>query len=159
MRIREADFTADRDAMLGFIMGSQQFEHTVEPNRRLDSPVAPVHLANLERDVADNGGKFYIAEDDNGRAIGWGVVHEKDDDVYVVAPERRHVYISELFVNEDVRGKGVGRALIAACEDWARTRGIAVMQIGVLALNTRADQIYRQSGYAHYAYQLRKYLK
>ena len=159
MRIREADFVKDRDAMLGFIMDLQHFEHALEPNRRLDPPVAATYLAKLQRDVAERGGKFYIADDDSGSAIGWAVVNEADDDVYVVENERRFVYISELYVDEAARGTGVGRALIAACEAWAKTRGIAVMQIGVLAQNTRADRIYRRAGYAPYAYQLRKYLK
>jgi GNAT superfamily N-acetyltransferase len=159
MRIRDADFTKDRDAMLGFIMDSQHFEYAFEPNRRLDPPVAAEYLKDLEGDVARHGGRFLIAETDDGEPLGWAVVHEQDDPTFVIAEERRNVYISELYVEERARGTGIGRALIDACEAWAKERGILVMQIGVLALNTRADKIYRQAGYAPYAYQLRKYLK
>ena len=158
MRIRDADFARDRDVALRFIRGLQVFEHAFEPNRRLDPSVAADYLAQLERDVSDNGGRFLVAEDEN-RILGWVVVHEKDDEVFVLEDERRYVYIAELYVDEAARGGGVGQALIAACEDWARTRGIKVMQIGVLPGNVRAERVYLQAGYAHCAYQLRKYLE
>jgi GNAT superfamily N-acetyltransferase len=158
MRIRDADFERDKPAMLAFIMALQHFEHAFEPNRRLDPPVSEEYLARLRRDVAEEGGLILIAENEVGRAIGWAVVHEADDDCYVLEAERRYVYISELYVDQAARGSGVGRALIQACEAWAGTRGIKVMQIGVLPGNTRAERVYREAGYAHYAYQLRKYL-
>jgi ribosomal protein S18 acetylase RimI-like enzyme len=154
--IREARPT-DRPHFLAFIMDLQRFESAFEPNRRLNSPVAKEYLALLEKDVAE-GGKIFVAEQD-GAPVGWSIVLEQDDDIYVVAEERRHAYISELFVAEAVRGLGVGRALIAACEDWARTRKLNVVQIGVLPGNVRAKATYERAGYSHYALQLRKYLK
>lgn len=38
-------------------------------------------------------------------------------EAFVVSEERDYAYIFELFVVEAVRGEGVGRALIAACEE------------------------------------------
>ncbi len=154
--IRDAQPT-DRSYFLAFIIELQRFESVFEPNRRLDSPVGEEYLALLEKDVAA-AGKIFVAEQD-GAPVGWGIVVEVDDDVYVVAEERRHAYISELFVVEAVRGMGVGRALIAACEDWARARKLNVVQIGVLPGNVRAKATYERAGYGHYALQLRKYLK
>jgi GNAT superfamily N-acetyltransferase len=58
-----------------------------------------------------------------------------------------------------MRGQGVGRALIAACEDWGRERGLKVMMIGVLVRNPRAHAVYRDAGFADYATLLRKYLR
>jgi GNAT superfamily N-acetyltransferase len=148
---------ADRPYFLDFIMELQRFEGAFEPNRRLDSPVAEEYLVLLEKDVAKDG-KIFVAEHD-GTPVGWGIVHAREDDIYVLAEERRHAYISELFVNEAMRGSGVGRALIAACEDWARAQKLKVMQIGVLPGNVRAKAIYENAGYSDYAVQLRKYLK
>jgi ribosomal protein S18 acetylase RimI-like enzyme len=148
---------SDRPHFFEFIMGSQRFESSFERNRRLDSPVADEYLALLEKDVAESG-KIFVAEKD-GAPVGWGIVLEQDDDVYVVSEERRHAYISELFVVEAMRGAGIGRALIAACEHWARSRKLYVVQIGVLPGNQRAKAIYERAGYGPYALQLRKYLK
>jgi len=153
--IRNADPVRDRAAILAFIDGLQAFEHAFEPNRRLDAAVAEDYLAKLLRDLSAKPGAIFIAED-GGAAIGWAVVQETDDDIYVVEAERRMAYIAELFVAERARGGGVGRAMIAACEDWAKARSIPVMLIGVLPGNARARAIYEAAGYGNYAIQLRK---
>ncbi|MEJ1969361.1 MAG: GNAT family N-acetyltransferase [Rhizomicrobium sp.] len=157
VRIRDADLSRDRPSFVGFIMGSQLFEHAFEPNRRLDPPVAEEHLVKMLDAVATRPGRIFVAEDDEA-TLGWGIVFEMQDDVYVVAAERRAAFIAELFVAEAARGRGVGRALIAACEAWALGRGIGVMHMGVLPGNTRARAIYDTAGYAAYSLQLRKYL-
>jgi len=157
--IRSARLPEDKPAFLSFIMGSQHYEHAFEKNRRLDPPVAEEYFALLQKDVTERGGEIFTVEDDAGRTIGWGVVFEDEDDVYVIGAERRYAYISELFVIDEARGLGAGRALIAACEAWARARGITVMQIGVLPGNVRAHGIYQRQGYSDYGIQLRKYLR
>jgi GNAT superfamily N-acetyltransferase len=157
--IRDAELARDKAAFLDFIMGSQRYEHAFEPNRRLDPPVADEHLAKMTALLAHCAGKILVAADERDEAIGWAIVVESEDDIYVVANERRYAYIAELFVIEPLRGTGAGRALIAACEDWAREHGIGVMQIGVLPGNSRAHGIYQRQGYADYGIQLRKYLR
>jgi GNAT superfamily N-acetyltransferase len=155
--IRDAQWPQDRQAALGFIDGLQRFEKQFEGNRRVDATVAAEFFDVLMGQVADHGGIVRVAES-GGSAAGWAVAWPEMDDVYVVAEERRFVYISELFVAEDMRGAGIGRALIASCEDWAKTQGIGVIQIGVLPGNLRAAEIYARADYAPYATRLRKYL-
>ena len=156
-RIRPAGPARDRAVMLSFIDGLQAFEHAMEPNRRLDDKVAAEHMGVLDKRLAERGGAIFIAEDESG-PLGWAVVHETVDDLYVVESERRLAYIDELFVIDRARGQGAGRALIAACEDWAKRRGIGVLMIGVLDKNIRAHAVYNTAGYADYSLQLRKYL-
>jgi GNAT superfamily N-acetyltransferase len=157
-RIRPADAVRDRATMLSFIAGLQAFEHALEPNRRLDDTVAADHMGVLDRRLAERGGSIFIAEDDKG-PLGWSVVHETEDDLFVIKSERRMAYIDELYLIERARGLGAGRALIAACEDWAKNRGIGVIMIGVLDKNARAHDVYNRAGYHDYALQLRKYLR
>jgi len=157
--IRDADLSRDKPALLDFIMGSQAYEHAFEPNRRLDPPVAEEHFAKMLALLAERAGKILVAADAGDKAIGWAIVLESEDDIYVVAEERRYAYIAELFVVESLRGTGAGRALIAACEAWAGARSVRVMQIGVLPGNARAHGIYRRQGYTDYGIQLRKYLR
>jgi GNAT superfamily N-acetyltransferase len=157
--VRAVDLARDRAALLSFIMGSQAHEHAFEPNRRLDPLVAEDHLGRMIALLGERAGTIFVAAGADDAAIGWAIVFEQDDDVFVVAEERRHAYVAELFVAGALRGQGVGRALIAACEDWARGRGLHVMQIGVLPGNVRAHALYRREGYADYGIQLRKYLR
>jgi ribosomal protein S18 acetylase RimI-like enzyme len=158
MNIREADLARDKPSLLSFIMGSQLFEYAIEPNRRLDEPVAAEHFDKLTAHLNEYGGAMFVAEDESGALLGWSVVGEIKGEAFVVPEERNFAYIFELFVAEGTRGQGVGRALIAQCEEWARARNYKSIQIGVLAGNARAAKIYRESGYADYAIELRKYL-
>ncbi len=58
----------------------------------------------------------------------------------------------------EARGKGLGRALIAGCENWARERGHKLLTIGVLTRNAHAIRAYEGAGYAPYTLMLRRYL-
>ena len=156
--IRLAEWPRDKPAALAFIHGLQEWEYTVEKNRRLDAAVAGDHFAKLEREFAEKPHAVFIAEAPDGTALGWAVVLERMQEIYVVPQDRRTAYIAELYLAEAARGIGAGRALIAACEDWARARGITVMHIGVLPGNARAHDVYRAAGFADYAVELRKYL-
>ncbi|MEJ0027040.1 MAG: GNAT family N-acetyltransferase [Rhizomicrobium sp.] len=156
--IRPPRLPDDKPAFLAFIDGLQAFEHGFEPDRRLDATVAAEHFARLEHEIAEKGGAIFVAEGPDGAAVGWAVVHENLRPGFVVAAERRVAYIAELYLVEAARGRGGGRALIAACEDWARARGIGVVMIGVLAGNRAAHAVYAGAGYADYALELRKKL-
>lgn len=160
-RIRDIDLAADRQAALSFIMGSQRYEHDVEPNRRLDPAVADEYFAELVEELARKQGRAFVAEregQEDGQVIGWGVLVVEEGPVFVTEEERRYGYITELFVNEAARGLGVGQALIAACEEEARARGLRQIMIGALSANRRAMDIYGRAGYRPYTAELRKYL-
>lgn len=155
--IREARFPDDKPVALRFLMALQQYEKDFEPNRRIDDSVAEEYFGVLLRKAKANG-RIFIADNAAGEALGWAVVLEETDDIYVVADERRHGYIAELYVAEEVRHQGIGRSLIRACENWARARGFKSITIGSLGDNRLAMTVYLASGYAPYATILRKYL-
>ena len=157
-RIREARLPQDIPAIHAFILGLQNFEHDLEPNRRLDPAVAADYFDVLEKKIRETDGAILIAENEHGHPIGWAAAHEGEADIYVVPEQRRVGYIAELYVVEEARRLGVGRNLIAACEAWARRRGLPIVLIGVLSKNTAAFNLYEATGYDPYAAYLRKYL-
>ncbi|HWA89399.1 MAG TPA: GNAT family N-acetyltransferase [Rhizomicrobium sp.] len=155
--IRDAVWPRDREAAIGFIEALQRFEHAFEPNRRVDDGIGAEYFEVLMAAVVRQGGIVRIAEQD-GRAVGWAVAWPEDDVIYVREQDRRFLYISELYVEEGLRGTGLGRALIAACEEWARGQGLRFARIGVMAKNIRADAVYRRAGFEPYAIRLAKRL-
>ena len=155
--VREARFPEDTPCALRFVMALQEYEREFEPNRRIDDTVAEDYLAEL-RKRAEKNGCIFIAKDDQGRALGWAVVHDDEEETYVVPRERRYARFTELFVESDARGTGVGRALMSACEGWARERGHNNIIIGALFQNALAMAVYQESGYVPYVSLLRKYL-
>ncbi|MGE5334905.1 MAG: GNAT family N-acetyltransferase [Nitrososphaerota archaeon] len=51
-------------------------------------------------------------------------------------------YLQDLFTSTDVRGKGVGRALIAAVADWAQAQGCGRVYWNTQASNSTARRLY-----------------
>src|SRR5579862_9280815 len=125
MTIRAARLPEDEPAILSFIWGLQTFENAFEPNRRLDPDFAAEHWPDV-RAQSQSRGAIFVAENEGG-PVGWAVVVEEPGDLFVSEKERRYGFIAELFVAESARGQGHGRALIAACEEWTRERGMAVL--------------------------------
>jgi GNAT superfamily N-acetyltransferase len=156
MTIRPARLPEDEPAIISFIWGLQTFENAFEPNRRLDRDFAAEHWADVQAQAAARGAIF-VAEND-GVPVGWAIVLEEPGDLFVAEHERRYGFVAELFVEESARGQGHGRALINACEDWTRMRGMVVLLIGVLTGNDKAAAVYRRDGFAPYNLFMRKYL-
>jgi GNAT superfamily N-acetyltransferase len=157
MSIREAHLPADEPAILSFINGLQDYEAAFEPDRRRDPGFAADHWRELQHRCAETHGTFLIAEE-AGAPVGWAFAHETPGHLFVVEPERRHGSLAELYVLPQARGQGHGRALIAACEAWAKARGYRLLTVGVLSKNARAVRSYEGAGFAPYTTVMRRYL-
>jgi GNAT superfamily N-acetyltransferase len=59
---------------------------------------------------------------------------------------RPGIYLEDLFVDPEHRGRGVGRALLRYLEDLARERGCDRLQWSVLTWNQRAIDFYKSIG-------------
>ena len=91
-----------------------------------------------------------LADPDNGAFVA-----ERRSEVvgFVCVSERSHfagdvdTYIGELVVSKVAEGGGVGRALVAAAEDWGRSRGRRRVVVDTGAANASARQFYAALGY------------
>src|SRR3712207_3441389 len=57
-------------------------------------------------------------------------------------------YLYDIEVDEPHRGRGYGRALLAAAEEAARSRGVSALELNVFGGNTAAIALYASAGYA-----------
>ena len=147
----------DEPAILSFITGLQDYEAAFEPDRRRDPNFVADHWRVLQHRCAEKHGTMLIAEE-AGKPVGWAFAHDYRAELFVVEAERHHGFLAELYVEPPARGKGHGRALIEACEQWARARGHKLLMVGVLAENPGAIRAYEGAGFAPYAMTLRRYL-
>ena len=67
-----------------------------------------------------------------------------------------HGHLGILAVAERAEGRGVGRALLEAAEDWARERGWRKLTLNVFETNGRALAVYERFGFEP---ETRRYVK
>jgi len=158
MAIRDVRLPEDEPAILAFLHGLQDYEAEFEPDRRRDPAWAVEHWQEALRRRSQRGGAMFIAEDEAGQPVGWAFAHDETNELFVVEAERSHGYLAELYVIPEARRGGHGRALIAACEGWAKARGHKILTVGVLAGNAQAIRAYEGTGFAPYNLTMRRYL-
>lgn len=95
----------------------------------------------LEMILKSESDKIFVAEYD-GKVIGY--IHACDYDV-IYAPSMKNIL--GLAVNSDYRKLGVGKALLAAAENWARETGCEGIRLCSGAQRKGAHEFYKKCGY------------
>ncbi len=151
---------ADRDLpkVRAMLDGLQEYECTLEPNRAHWADGGAAYADWMLEESGQNQGAVLVAESDSGAVVGLLTCWRAEDatDITVVPAARVHLYVSELFVLEAWRGKGLAGALLAEAEHHARSIGIAQVTIGSLAANSSARRAYAKAGFEEYEILLRK---
>jgi GNAT superfamily N-acetyltransferase len=86
-----------------------------------------------------------------------GFLHLRSEIDYYT--ERKHGHVADIVVAERYEGRGIGRQLLAAAEDWARAQRYEWLTLGVFSENIRAARVYEQFGFRHDTARLLKPLK
>ena len=105
-----------------------RFEHGFDPSTSIpvdDAELRPPH------------GAFLIAEIE-GRAVGCGSVKP-------LAPGIG--YLKRMWIDQSVRGQGVGRRVLAALEAASRELGLTTLRLETNRALTEAIALYRSAGY------------
>lgn len=98
--------------------------------------------ARFEACAAFPGQGLFVLELD-GILAGW--IHVQRRPSLLTEPSAE---IAALVVDEARRGQGLGRALMAAAEDWARSQGCAGAQLRSRVEREAAHRFYEGLGYA-----------
>lgn len=146
---------SDRERLVEQFLALNLYEEPFAGNRRLDRAGAEDGLAKAEVRVRETGGAALVAEV-AGDVVGHLFLTFESLGPYVREDLRGYAYVSELFVREAFRSRGVGTALLTAAEDLARRRDAGRMMIGVLSGNDLAERMYRHFGFRDYARELVK---
>ncbi len=146
---------SDREVLIELFLGLNVYEEPFVGNRRLDRAGAIDSLAFAEKKVADTGGVKLVAEID-GSVVGHLFLTWEKHGACVRDDEKDYGYVSELFVREAHRGKGIGRALLQEAERLTREKGFGHIMLGVLHGNTVAERAYARFGFKPYAADLVK---
>ena len=99
-------------------------------------------LARLARLAASRDDVVIVAVDDHDRPIGW--IHVA---MLALLEHSDYASINGLVVDEGRRSRGIGQALVAAGEAWARERGAAEITVRSRSTRERAHRFYERLGY------------
>jgi len=147
----------DRAVLIELFQGLNVYEEPFVGNRRLDRAGGEDSLIYAEKKVAASGGHRLVAELD-GAVIGHLFLTWERHGACVRDDVKDYGYVAELFVREEHRGKGIGRALLLEAERLTREKGFGHMLIGVLTGNSVAERAYDRFGFKPYATDLVKKL-
>jgi GNAT superfamily N-acetyltransferase len=111
-------------------------------SEELGYPVLPEAMATRIQKLANvKQHAVYVACTENS-VIGWidvGVVHHLQAEPYAE--------IGGLVVSSEFRSRGIGKALVAQAEQWARDRGITKMVVRSRIAREAAHRFYLREGY------------
>lgn len=90
------------------------------------------------------GSRLLVAEQPPHGVIGVVLLETRLD----YFTNRPHGYVAILAVAGEAEGRGVGRALLMAAEDWGRANGFSKLTLAVFADNRRAKGFYERQGWS-----------
>jgi GNAT superfamily N-acetyltransferase len=106
-------------------------------------PADDAAAAGVARLLADDGTEFLLASPDDRAPVGVCQVRYRYGWWYD-APD---CWFEDVFVTEEARGLGLGRALAEATIERARERGCRRVQLDVNEVNAEAVALYRSLGF------------
>jgi GNAT superfamily N-acetyltransferase len=136
IEIRKAE-KRDVPAIADILRGLSWFEHLAA-----ETPAeTQVHVGReLALCQSDDSHLVLVAEDASGEVVGYVSIHWLPYLIHA-GPEG---YISELFIQENARGQGIGSRLLEKAEEEANRRGCSRLTL----LNMRQRESYRREFYA-----------
>jgi ribosomal protein S18 acetylase RimI-like enzyme len=121
--------------------------HAQAHPERFNLPAGPARSEAFLLGQMEGEGVGFLVAELNGELVGFtNLVVYSTEGIPVMAP-RRLVRIETLGVRSDCHGQGIGQALMAAIEAWAREHGIRDLELGVWEFNRRAIEFYERQGY------------
>ncbi len=134
----------------------QEFERMLDPNRLQGLEIAHEYLAHLLKLCEESRGKIYVVEVNN-EVVGMISVYIEEDTKHL-RKKRSYAYISDLMVLPQYRSEGVTKELLAAADEYARTKKVDTIQSAVLMEHKDGLSGYTHNGYHQFEIILRKHL-
>src|SRR5687768_7004512 len=124
----------DADVLRRCVVELQEFERTIDPRLRTGEAMADAYCAQMHDRCRRAAGRIFVAERD-GAVVGFVTVLAREPFTELDEPSGTYAFISDLAVLAPHRKQGIGRALLAHAEAYARSMGARELRIGVLKQN------------------------
>ena len=97
----------------------------------------------FEHFTKQENSETYVAEDENHSFVGYLFVGESRN----MMTGKTSGFIYDIFVKEELRGKGIGKMLVEKAENYCRDRGYSRLSLMVSAGNQPAVKLYASMGF------------
>ena len=134
MHLRQATI-ADLDQLAALFDGYRQF-YKQAPD------LAGAHAFLAER-IERNESVIFLSLDESGEALGFTQLYPS----FTSTGMKRIFILNDLYVAPAGRRKGIGKALLAAAADHARTAGAARLGLSTAIENRTAQSVYEANGW------------
>lgn len=143
MEIRKAQ-EQDIDAILE--LNRQIGETHFEQAPQVFCPPSPEERAFLLAAIATEGRLFCVAEQE-GAVVGFLTARIDINETIPFLSKEPICRIGTVVVDEGYRSQGIGKALIAHCDEWGKVQGAHQIRLEVMAFNERAKALYEALGF------------
>ena len=107
---------------------------------------------NLDSGIMENEAFVLVSSDGNAGMLWMGISKDQytcDDTGYLLG----------IFVNRDLRKRGLGKELMRSAELWCREKGLLSMTLNVGSVNIPAARLYESMGYKCQSTVMRRFLR
>ena len=140
--IREA-FISDFDAIHNLENQVFQIHLTARPD--MIKPKLPFNQEYYEQCLQDKNKKIFVYEEDES-ILGYCItlqVEYKDHHLFF---DTKILEINDMCVDENARGRSIGRLLVNNAKDYAKEIGATRLELSVWGFNSDARQFYEHLG-------------
>lgn len=109
----------------------------------------------LEELLQDPKVHILVADEDE-KVLGYAFLFEVKQEETELLKGRKFLYLDDLCIDENTRGKGVGHSLLKASEELAKALGYPSLQLRVWELNENAIAFYEKNGFEPLYYEMEK---
>ncbi|MBT7902690.1 GNAT family N-acetyltransferase [Candidatus Woesearchaeota archaeon] len=131
------------DFCVGMLLYHEKFDSEYKPSKTAKEK----YISHLSESLSDKKKILLVAELDNNLI---GFAFAKIDKKPPVLDVVNYGVISDVYVDEKCRGKGVSQLLVSKLFDWFKTNGISDIEISVHTQNSLANIVWEKYGFKPY---------
>lgn len=147
----------DREAAIGLIDELNNHEAEMGARRRVDRVAAIDCVEDDTRKSAIDGGQIVLEA--GGRVLGYCAYRHTTAPPFLPGAFSPEIYVENLVVSAEARGRGYGQALLEAVEGIAREAGATRITLQVVPGNALALKAYERAGFSPIAIDMERLVR
>ncbi|MCR4649880.1 MAG: GNAT family N-acetyltransferase [Lachnospiraceae bacterium] len=142
--VRRAE-NKDIDGILKLLVQVDMVHHIGRPDI-FKGPVTKYNAEQLKEIIADDSTPVFVCVDEDGSVLGHAFCIHQQVKNHNVLTDIRTLYIDDICVDENARGKHVGTLLFETVKQYAKEEGFYNITLNVWSCNPGAMKFYETMG-------------